>query len=292
MVHSPLTTRMSLSSDYDSRGGVVVDSIGHHHAAGTSLEVALQLFQPGGRTVTPNYCIRGKDIVLVVPEEFCAWTSASRQDDARSITYEIINSSAGPGWTFDPDTIASVIALDRDISKRYGIVPRHALPGYWEHRNLNEWFDRSYATACAGPSFRINEIVNAASLDTAPPAVDPLIRKRKIMSMPFLLQQSAPSPQYGVNVAVFADGTFEILDRSKRDVWLDLGCAFQNCVNPGRFEYHMQSMAEHRARTAAADAAAVEAAFAKKLEEARKNGWLATPAQIARDANVYAELTV
>ncbi|MET0911416.1 MAG: N-acetylmuramoyl-L-alanine amidase, partial [Ilumatobacteraceae bacterium] len=161
MVHSALTTRFAVTSDYSSRGGVKVDSIGHHHAAGTSLEVALSLFQPGGRTVSPNYCIRGKDIVLVVPEEFRAWTSSDAWADARSITYEIVNSGGDPLWPFDPDTIASVIALDADISRRYGITPRHAIPGFWQHRNLYEWYGRSYATACAGPSFDINYIIDA-----------------------------------------------------------------------------------------------------------------------------------
>lgn len=169
MVHSSLVTRFAVTSDYSTRGGAIIDSIGHHHTAGTSLEVALALFQPGGRTVSPNYCIRGKDIVLVVPEEYRAWTSSSGSDDARSITYEIVNSTGSPDWQFDPDTIASVIALDLDISRRYGIVPRYALPGYWQHKNLYEWFGRSYATSCAGPSFNIESIINAVLLGAATP---------------------------------------------------------------------------------------------------------------------------
>lgn len=177
MVHSALTTRMAVTSDYSSRGGVAVDSIGHHHAAGTSLEVALSLFQPGGRTVSPNYCIRGKDIVLVVPEEFRAWTSSDAWADARSITYEIVNSTGDPNWAFDPDTIASVIALDADICQRYGIVPRHAIPGFWQHRNLYEWYGRSYATACAGPSFHIDQIIDAVlrGVVTLPPETEDIM---------------------------------------------------------------------------------------------------------------------
>lgn len=161
MTFSALTTRIARTSDRSSRGGVRIDSIGHHHVAGTSLEAALSRFQPGGGEVSPNYCIMGKDIVGVVDEEDRAWTSASAQDDARSITYEIVNSTGGPDWRFDPDTIASVIALDADICRRYGIVPRHAISGFWEHKNLSQWFGRSYPTACAGPSFDISHVINS-----------------------------------------------------------------------------------------------------------------------------------
>lgn len=162
MVHSALVTRFAVTTDSSSRGGTRVDSIGHHHAASTSLEGTLLLFQPGGREVSPNYCIEGRNIVLVVPEEYRAWTSGSYVDDARSITYEIINSTGSPDWRFSAETLASVIALDIDISRRYGITPRHAVPGYWEHKNLYAWFGRSYATACAGPSFPLADIISRA----------------------------------------------------------------------------------------------------------------------------------
>ena len=167
MVHSVLTTRFAVTTDRSSRGGAAITSIGHHHTAGTSLEVALGLFQPGGRTVSPNYCIRGRDIVLVVPEEYRAWTSADSWADGQSITYEIVNSTGSPYWQFDPETIESVIRLDADISRRYGIQVRHDLPGFWEHKNLYQWFGRSYATACAGPSFDINYIIGRVATTPA-----------------------------------------------------------------------------------------------------------------------------
>ena len=105
--------------------------------------------------------------MLVVPEEYRAWTSGSAQDDARSITYEIVNSSASPDWRFSAETIDSVIKLDIDICRRYGITPKWGVPGLWQHRNLWEWFGRSYATACAGPSFPQAQIVSAVSAGLA-----------------------------------------------------------------------------------------------------------------------------
>lgn len=167
MVHSSLTTRFATTTDYSSRNGVRVDAIGHHHAASTSLEGTLLQFQPGGRQVSPNYCIEGRNIVLVVPEEFRPWTSASSVDDARSITYEIINSSGDPDWRFSAATIESVVALDIDICRRYGITPKWGMPGLWQHKDLYIWFGRSYPTACAGPSFPKDHIVSAVSAGLA-----------------------------------------------------------------------------------------------------------------------------
>ena len=167
MVHSALTTRFATTTDYSSRNGARITSIGHHHAASTSLEGTLLQFQPGGREVSPNYCIEGRNIVLVVPEEYRAWTSADAWADGQSITYEIINSTASPDWRFTAETIASVVALDIDICRRYGVTPKWGLPGMWQHKNLWEWFGRSYATACAGPSFPQEHIVTAVSAGLA-----------------------------------------------------------------------------------------------------------------------------
>lgn len=167
MVHSSLVTRFATTTDYSSRNGARVDAIGHHHAASTSLEGTLLQFQPGGREVSPNYCIEGRNIVLVVPEEFRPWTSASSVDDARSITYEIINSSGDPDWRFSAATIESVVALDIDICRRYGITPKWGMPGLWQHKDLYIWFGRSYPTACAGPSFPKDHIVSTVSAGLA-----------------------------------------------------------------------------------------------------------------------------
>lgn len=167
MVQSALTTRTAITTDRSSRNGAKITSIGHHHAASTSLEGTLLQFQPGGREVSPNYCIEGKNIVLVVPEEYRAWTSGDAWADGQSITYEIINSSTSPDWRFSADTIASVIALDIDVCRRYGIAPKWGLPGLWQHRNLYEWFQRSYATACAGPSFPQDYIVSQVAIGLA-----------------------------------------------------------------------------------------------------------------------------
>lgn len=160
-VWSPLTTHWAVNmQDCSSRGGAKVDTIIHHHAASSNKLATLALFAPGGREVTPNYFIVGREIWGIVPEDYRAWTSGSYEDDRRAITYEILNSANGPNWPFDPVTLDTVARLDADIARRYGVPLRHAQPGFMEHRNVYEWFRRGYATACAGPSFNINQIIN------------------------------------------------------------------------------------------------------------------------------------
>lgn len=159
-IWSPLTTHWAVNmQDCSSRGGVRVDTIIHHHAATSNKLVALSLFAPGGREVTPNYFIAGREIWGIVPEDFRAWTSGSSRDDARAMTYEILNSGNGPGWPIDPVTLDTVARLDADIASRYGVPLRHAQPGFMEHADVYEWFGRGYPTSCAGPGFSINQTI-------------------------------------------------------------------------------------------------------------------------------------
>lgn len=167
-IWSPLTTHWAVNREDSDPRVSRIDTIQHHHAAGTNKWSVLSLFAPGGRTVTPNYFIAGKEIWGIVPENRRAWTSGSYVDDQRSITYEILNATGPDAWRFAQDTLETVVRLDRDISKRYGIKVAHSLPGFIEHRDLYEWFGRSYPTACAGPSFNINDIIARVKNTPAP----------------------------------------------------------------------------------------------------------------------------
>lgn len=169
-IWSPLTTHWAVNLVDSSPRTSKTDTIIHHHVAGTNKLAALAIFAPGGREATPNYFIVGREIWGIVPEDRRAWTSGSAFDDQRAITYEILNLTGGPNWGFDPVTLDTVARLDADIAKRYGVPLRHAQPGFMEHRNIYEWFRRGYATACAGPSFHINQIISATAvkMNTAP----------------------------------------------------------------------------------------------------------------------------
>lgn len=167
-VWSPLTTNFAVNMQDCAPRTADVDSIIHHHAASNNKLATLALFAPGGREVTPNYFIAGREIWGIVPEDYRAFTSGSWIDDNRGITYEILNSTNGPNWEFDSATLDTVMRLDADIARRHGVRLVHALPGFLEHRNINEWTGRGYATACAGPSFNINSIIAGTAQRMSP----------------------------------------------------------------------------------------------------------------------------
>ena len=136
-----------LTSDYSSRSGATVDMFIWHHAATTSLDAILALFQPGGRTVSATLAI-GNDGTTVgcVPERYRPWTSGDAYFDGRAYTAEVANLSVD-GWTISD---ASYDAMGRIAAQAY----RNGVPldrdHHVGHRELNERWGGSYPTACPG----------------------------------------------------------------------------------------------------------------------------------------------
>lgn len=161
MTHSTLATGTSWTSDRSSRNGARIDRFIVHHAATTSLSALLSLFQPGGRTVSANYAIKDGQIIATVPEEYRPWTSASAVDDARAVTVEVANSSAGGSWPVSEASFHSLARLIADVSARYGFDINDST--ILTHQELYRRFGRSYATACPGDlQRRKGELINLA----------------------------------------------------------------------------------------------------------------------------------
>lgn len=148
MTHSKLTTRVALTSDSDSRGGVKIDRFIIHHAATTSLAAILSLFQPGGREVSANYALKDRELVATVDETRRAWTSGSQYWDSRAVTIEVANSTAGNHWPVSNASFDTLARLIADVAARYGfpIDDTHVLT----HQELYTRYGASYATACPG----------------------------------------------------------------------------------------------------------------------------------------------
>lgn len=147
MTHSPLTTRISLTSDSSPRTARV-DRFIIHHAATTSLAGILELFQPGGREVSANYALKDNQLVCAVDEDRRAWTSASAHWDGRAVTVEVANSSIGGSWPVSEASFHTLARLIADVAKRYGfpISDNTVLT----HQELYTRYGASYATACPG----------------------------------------------------------------------------------------------------------------------------------------------
>lgn len=148
MTHSALANGIQLTTD-SSKRTAPIDRFIVHHAATTSLAVILGLFQPGGRTVSANYAL-GSDgtLVVAVPEERRAWTSASSFWDGRAVTIEVANSIAGGSWPVSDAAFDKLARLIADVAGRYqfGINDSTILT----HQELWIRYQASYATSCPG----------------------------------------------------------------------------------------------------------------------------------------------
>ena len=121
--NSSLATLKKLSPNCSSPRNHTIDRITPHHTAGVlSVESALEWFAKPSTQASCNYII-GNDgrIGLCVEEKNRAWTSSSRLNDNRAITYEVCNSGwEKDGWPISDKSFDAVVALSTDICRRYG----------------------------------------------------------------------------------------------------------------------------------------------------------------------------
>ena len=121
--NSPLATLKLLSPNCSKPRNHAIDRITPHHTAGVlSVESALEWFSKTSTQASCNYII-GNDgrIGLCVEEKNRAWTSSSRLNDNRAITYEVCNSGwEKDGWPISDKSFDAVVALSTDICRRYG----------------------------------------------------------------------------------------------------------------------------------------------------------------------------
>ena len=99
-----------------------VDRLTPHHTAGVcSVEGLLNLFANPNRQASCNYVI-GNDgrVGLCVPEDCRAWTSSSKANDNRAITFEVSNSSTGGNWPVSAAAFEALVKLCIDICRRHG----------------------------------------------------------------------------------------------------------------------------------------------------------------------------
>lgn len=148
MTYSSLTNGIQLTSDSSPRPGGI-DRFIIHHAATTSLSAILELFQPGGRTVSANYAM-GSDgtLILAVDEDRRAWTSSSAYWDGRAVTIEVANSYAGDPWPVSDASFDNLARLIADVSIRYGFPINDDT--VLTHQELYTRYGDSYPTACPG----------------------------------------------------------------------------------------------------------------------------------------------
>lgn len=154
MSNSPLINKAVLDPNYSERvlngKQCKISKITIHHAAGpkqTAEQVAKYLAKKDGGSA--NYCIGWQgDIVLSVPEEYRAWTSSNRNNDAIAVTIEVANEKGAPNWEISDISMSRLIDLCVDICRR------NNMPGLtWTGKSDGTLttHDMFAATACPGP---------------------------------------------------------------------------------------------------------------------------------------------
>lgn len=181
MSNSSLINYTILSPNYGTRT-VPISKLTPHHVAGVGMDsqAIARLFTSPSRDASCNYAIGvNGDITLVVPEEFCPWTSGTwdqpdHGNDGMAVTFEIANDGGAPDWHVSDASIEALINLCVDICKRNNI-PRINFTGD-ANGNLTQ-HNYFQATACPGPYLKskfpyiaeeINRRLNSESTDLAP----------------------------------------------------------------------------------------------------------------------------
>lgn len=197
MSNSKLVNVTRLSPNCSKPRNHSIDRLTPHHTAGVlSVESALEWFSRPSTQASCNYVV-GNDgrIGLCVNECDRPWTSSSRANDNRAITFEVVNAATGGVWPVSYKAFDSLVALCVDICKRYGKkrllwIPDKDKALSYEPKademllTMHKWFNN---TNCPGPYLeskfpelarRVTENLNKEDINMAKDEVIKLIDER------------------------------------------------------------------------------------------------------------------
>lgn len=148
------------------RSGRKIEKITPHHMAGVmSAEQCGREFQKVGRGGSSNYGI-GNDgrIGLYVDEADTSWCNSNWDENCKSVTIEVSNSSRGGNWKIGDKALNSLIKLMADIAKR------NNLGKLVKGKNVT-WHSMFYATECPGAYMlsKLDYIIAEANKINYPP---------------------------------------------------------------------------------------------------------------------------
>lgn len=176
--NSPLASGKILSPNCTQPRNHDIDTLTPHHAAGVlSVQALMEWFRSGTKSASCNYGI-GSDGVIIqgVDEANRPWTTSSRVNDNRAITFEVCNSGwEKDGWPISNKAFEALVALCTDICRRYGkkrliyIKDRDKALAYEPKADemkltRHEWYAN---TCCPGPSLGAKFEILAARVTAA-----------------------------------------------------------------------------------------------------------------------------
>ena len=203
---SSLATVKKISPNHTSgRGGCAIDRLTPHHMAGKlSVESALEWFAKPSTQASATYCI-GYDgrIGQGVDEKDRPWTTSSRANDNRAITFEVSNiGGKADGWPISDAAFHSLVKLCVDICQRYGktkllYIPDKATALAYQPKademllTKHEWFAN---TECPGPSLgkMFPELARLVTAELNPKEdEEDMVRYKTVKEMPPYYQKDA-----------------------------------------------------------------------------------------------------
>lgn len=199
MTYSKLVTR-TIKTRYKNqpgRGRTKIDHIILHHMASTNFEGVLHMWTAATREGSANYAVSSEgQVVGVVPEGSRSWSVDNAPWDARSITFEIENSSVGGGWPVSAKAQEATARVIADVCKRYRIpITRDRIIG---HREVYTRFGAGYATACPG-GLDVDWVV-ARAVALSRPKPKPIAVDDEEDDMKYLAQDAATKNQGSIYI--------------------------------------------------------------------------------------------
>lgn len=138
--------RLAPSWQSSPRTGKVDRFIVHHMAATWAGGIAT--LTGSARQVSANWAIGNGNVVMNVPLERRAWTTASPYWDGRAETVEVANSRFGEPWPVSDVDFNNLARLIADWSTRRGVPINDTT--VLTHQEVYRRYGQGYATACPG----------------------------------------------------------------------------------------------------------------------------------------------
>lgn len=204
MALSKLCKIVRLSPNCTRPRNHAVDRLTYHHMAGKmTAQSCLDMFAQPSRQASCHYPI-GYDGTIggCVDENDRPWTSSSRENDNRAITFELSNSAVGGNWPVSDATIKAAIDLTVDICKRHGKTKvlwfgdKAKTLSYEPKKNemvvtLHRWFAN---TNCPGEyleskiPYIVNQVNKRLNAENTTKEEEEMVRYKTVKEMPEYIQ--------------------------------------------------------------------------------------------------------
>lgn len=118
-----------------------------HHCASTNFQASYKWLQ-GSTGSSANFMISqdGQQVAEIVAPERASWANANSQKNHSTLTYELTNLTASPGWLVSDATINKLILMLVEAAQHYGWRTYVRGKNFFLHTEVSQ-----LGTSCPGP---------------------------------------------------------------------------------------------------------------------------------------------